>query len=129
MAENWTKDMESTRIDKWLWAIRMTSTRQDATELCKAGHVRINDKPAKAANTVRPGDKINVRLHAGDKSLEVVSIIEKRVGYQVAVTCYIDHTPPAEKDELYVPIFQRDKSTGRPTKKDRRELDRLRKNF
>jgi len=121
--------MDSTRIDKWLWAVRMAPTRQDATELCRGGHVKINDKAAKAASLVKPGDKINVRLHSGEKLLEVISIIEKRVGYQAAIVCYIDNTPHVEKAEADIAVFQRDRSTGRPTKRDRRQLDKLRKNF
>ncbi len=124
-----TEPLPSTRVDKWLWAIRMTPTRQGATEMCHAGHVKINGQTAKPSHVIRPGDEIIVKVTAGEKLLEVVAIIEKRVGYQTAVTCYNDKTPPKEKEEILAPVFQRDRSTGRPTKKDRRELDRLRGQF
>ncbi|MCL5048312.1 MAG: RNA-binding S4 domain-containing protein [Firmicutes bacterium] len=124
-----SNDKDSTRVDKWLWAIRMTPTRQGATEMCHAGHVKVNGQTVKASHIIRPGNEISVKLNAGEKLLEVITIIEKRVGYQTAVTCYNDKTPPKEREEVIPPAFIRDRSSGRPTKKDRRELDKLRKQF
>jgi ribosome-associated heat shock protein Hsp15 len=117
--------MDSTRIDKWLCAVRVYKTRSQATEACDAGHVSINDKTVKPASTVQIGDRVSARIGQRSRDLEVVAIIEKRVGAAVAATCFVDHTLPVER-EPKVPIFVRDAGTGRPTKKDRRLLDRLR---
>lgn len=113
------------RIDAWLWAVRVYKTRTDATAACRAGHVRLNAQPVKAAQTVVPGDRIRVRKAGEDRDLEVTSLLSKRVSAQVARTAYVDHTPPRERPVIpMVPV--RDRGAGRPTKKDRRELDRLR---
>ncbi|MGO2052275.1 RNA-binding S4 domain-containing protein [Glutamicibacter sp. 287] len=113
------------RLDAWLWAVRMYKTRSAATTACRAGHVRLNGDPVKASQIVVPGDRIRVRKDGWDRDLEVTGLISKRVGAPVAVKCYLDHTPPREKVVIpQVPI--RDRGTGRPTKKDRREIDRLR---
>jgi len=103
--------------------VRVFPTRTQATDACRAGHVRVNGAPAKPASTVRVGDRISARVFGRDRVLEVVQVIERRVGAAVAATCLVDHSPPppAEPD-----VFARDRSTGRPTKRDRRQLDRLR---
>ncbi len=113
------------RIDAWLWAIRAYKTRSAATTACRAGHVRLNDKPAKASQIVIPGDTIRIRMPGFERILEVRQLIAKRVGAEAASHCFTDHTPPRPKlPALGLP--QRDRGAGRPTKKDRRELDRLR---
>jgi ribosome-associated heat shock protein Hsp15 len=117
--------MESTRVDRWLWAVRLTKTRPDAAAACRGGHVRINDRPAKPSAMVSPGDE--VRAHVGETAriVEVVRVIEKRVGAADAATCYLDHTP-APPPTTFVPLATRDRGAGRPTKRDRRILDRWR---
>ncbi|MFI6099408.1 RNA-binding S4 domain-containing protein [Lentzea sp. NPDC051213] len=115
--------MESTRIDRWLWAVRLTKTRPDAAQACRGGHVRINDKPAKPGTTVVPGDEVRARVGDRTKIVEVVRVIQKRVGAADASTCFIDRTPPPPKE---LPIAQRDRGAGRPTKRERRVLDRWR---
>jgi ribosome-associated heat shock protein Hsp15 len=117
--------MDSTRVDRWLWSVRLTKTRTDAAAACRAGHVRVNDRPAKPATTVSPGDEVRVRVAAVTRIVEVVRPIEKRVGAADAATCYIDRTPTPPPDAL-LPIARRDRGTGRPTKRDRRILDRFR---
>ena len=119
--------MESTRVDKWLCAVRIFKTRTLATDACEAGHVEVNDKGAKPSTAVRIGDRVVVRVEQSDRSLEVVRIVDKRVGAPVAAECFIDHTPIVER-EPYVPVFARAAGTGRPTKRDRRTLDRFRDN-
>jgi ribosome-associated heat shock protein Hsp15 len=117
--------MEAARVDQWLWAIRQFKTRSAATDACRAGHVRVNGSSAKPAATVRPGDRVAVRVHGFDRDLEVVTPIIKRVGAQVAADCYVDHSPPPPpRAERVSPLFER---PGRPTKRDRRQLDRFRK--
>ncbi|HYQ65817.1 RNA-binding S4 domain-containing protein [Actinophytocola sp.] len=117
--------MESTRVDRWLWAVRLTKTRSDAAAACRGGHVRVNDRPAKPATTVVPGDEVRVRSGGVTKVVEVVRIIQKRVGAPDAATCFLDRTPKPPPDAL-VPVARRDRGAGRPTKRDRRVLDRFR---
>lgn len=119
------KAKSAVRIDAWLWAIRAYKTRSAATAACRAGHVRLNGRPAKAAQTVVPGDTIRVRQSGFERILEVRGLIVKRVGADVAARCYTDHTPERPK-ELVPMVPLRDRGTGRPTKKDRREMERLR---
>lgn len=113
------------RVDAWLWAIRAYKTRSAATAACRAGHVKLNGNAAKAAAPVQPGDTIRVRQPGFERILEVRGLIAKRVGAEAASHFFTDHTPerPAAP-ALGIP--QRDRGTGRPTKKDRRELERLR---
>ncbi|WP_026117446.1 RNA-binding S4 domain-containing protein [Nocardiopsis alkaliphila] len=116
---------DSTRVDRWLWAVRLTKTRADAAQACRGGHVRVNDRPAKPATTVRVGDQVRVRLHGTTRIVDVTHIIVKRVGAPLAVRCYQDRTP-APPPEAVGAVIRRDRGAGRPTKKDRRMLDRLR---
>lgn len=115
--------MDSARIDQWLWAVRQVKTRSAATAACRAGHVRINDEPVKAATKVKVGDTVRYRVQGWDRILKVRKLIVKRVGAPVARECYEDLTP--ERPRVYVPVMRREQGTGRPTKKERRELDRL----
>ncbi|UKA54225.1 RNA-binding S4 domain-containing protein [Arthrobacter sp. FW305-BF8] len=113
------------RVDAWLWAIRAYKTRSAATAACRAGHVRINGNPAKASQSLVPGDTVRVRQPGYERILEVRQLIAKRVGAEAASHCFTDHTPPRPvAPALGLP--QRDRGTGRPTKKDRREMERLR---
>ena len=117
--------MESTRVDRWLWAVRLTKTRTDAAAACRGGHVRVNDRPAKPATTVTAGDEVRVRAGGTTKVVEVVRVIQKRVGAPDAATCFIDRTPKPSPEAL-VPVARRDRGMGRPTKRDRRVLDKFR---
>ena len=118
--------MDATRVDQWLWAIRICTTRSQATAACRGGHVRVNDRPAKAATPVVVGDNVQAYVHGVHRTFEVVRLIEKRVGAAVAAECFVDHTPPPPPREEAAPLWERDRGTGRPTKRDRRQLDRLR---
>lgn len=115
--------MDSVRIDQWLWAVRQTKTRSAATAACRAGHVRVNDEPVKAAAKVKVGDVVRYRVQGWDRILEVKQLLLKRVGAPVAREAYEDLTPPRPK--VYVPVARREPGSGRPTKRERRELDRL----
>lgn len=119
--------MEEVRVDKWLWAVRLYKTRSEATGACRGGHVQVNGTPAKPAATVRVGDRVETHVHGRDRILEVVRLLDKRVGAAVAAEALVDHSPPPPPRELAPPTFLRDPSTGRPTKRDRRQLDRLRR--
>jgi ribosome-associated heat shock protein Hsp15 len=118
--------MESTRLDRWLWATRIFGSRTAATEACRGGHVRLNGARAKPAATVRVGDRITARSRQHERILEVVRVIDKRVGAPIAAECFIDETPTTPTGVDPAP-FIRDAASGRPTKRDRRRLDRVRR--
>jgi ribosome-associated heat shock protein Hsp15 len=116
---------DATRIDRWLAAVRLVKTRPFATRLCEGGHVRVNGSPAKASTKVRAGDRVEALVADRERIVEVVRPIESRVGAPVAVTCYVDHSPPpvgAAGPEIMVV-----RGEGRPSKRRRRELERLRR--
>lgn len=117
--------VESTRVDRWLWAVRLTKTRPDAAAACRGGHVRVNDRPAKPATTVVPGDEVRAVIGERTRVVEVVRVIQKRVGAADAVTCYLDRSP-APPPVTVLPVAVRDRGAGRPTKRERRVLDRWR---
>jgi len=117
--------MESTRVDRWLWAVRLTKTRPDAAAACRGGHVRVNDRPAKPSTMVSPGDEVRARVGDTTRIVEVARVIQKRVGAADAGTCYLDRTP-APPPTVSVPVAVRDRGAGRPTKRDRRILDKWR---
>lgn len=120
-------DPDAARLDRWLWAVRLYKSRSLATDACRAGHVRLNDEVAKASSTVRPGDRIEARIADRARVLEVVRAIDTRVGAPLAATCLADHSPPPPpREHRLQPLFSREPGAGRPTKRDRRRLDRLR---
>ncbi len=87
----------------------------------------VNGKQAKPASPVTVGDRIEARVGGRDRVVEVVRVITKRVGAPIAVECYVDHSPPPPERDAYEPLFGvRDKGAGRPTKRDRRQIDKLR---
>lgn len=114
------------RVDAWIWAVRLTSTRTAAAAACRSGHVRVNDEKAKPAQSVRAGDEVRLRLGGRERIVTVVHPVSKRVGAPVAAVCLIDQTPPepppAERELGVV----RDRGAGRPTKRDRRLIDEWR---
>jgi ribosome-associated heat shock protein Hsp15 len=118
---------DSVRIDKWLWAVRVYKTRSQATEACKKGHVSVGELSVKASRTVQVGEIIKVRKAPITKSLKVTGLAEKRMGAKLITDFVEDVTPVEELDILEMQKHMRwsvrDKGTGRPTKKDRRELD------
>lgn len=114
------------RVDAWLWAIRVYKTRSAATTACRAGHVRVNGERAKAAVQVKAGDELRVRVQGFDRILVVRQTISKRVGASVAAAAFEDRTPPPPPRELAGSVPVRDRGAGRPTKRERRDLDRLR---
>ncbi|MFB8386970.1 RNA-binding S4 domain-containing protein [Microbacterium sp. NPDC055910] len=111
------------RVDAWLWAVRVYKTRTLATQACRAGHVRVNGERAKAAQQVRPGDEVRVRISGFDRHLVVRKTITKRVGAAVVAESVEDRTPPRENIPV---VAQRDRGAGRPTKRERREIEKFR---
>ena len=118
---------ESVRVDKWLWAIRIFKTRSLATEACRKGHVSIGDSTLKSSKMVQVGEIIKVRKVPITISLKILALAEKRMSAKL-ISDFVEDVTPAEEMELLemqknMRWKARDRGTGRPTKKDRRELD------
>ncbi|EST36948.1 RNA-binding protein S4 [Streptomycetaceae bacterium MP113-05] len=114
------------RVDSWIWSVRLTKTRSLAASACKAGHVRVNGDRVKPAQVVRPGDEVRLRYAGRERVVTVERLVRKRVGAPVAAECYIDRSPPPPPRAEVLAAGVRDRGAGRPTKRDRRELERLR---
>jgi len=118
--------IDTTRVDVWLWAVRIYRTRSLATTACRGGHVRVNRAAAKASTPVKVGDRVEAFVER-QRILEVAVVINKRVGAAVAATCLVDHSPPVPVVKREPRVFARERGSGRPTKRERRDLDRLRR--
>ncbi|AKK11430.1 RNA-binding S4 domain-containing protein [Corynebacterium uterequi] len=116
-------DGRPVRVDAWVWAVRVFKTRSEAAEAVRAGHVKVNGVAVKPAQQVVPGDRVRIWHHHRIYDLEVLATVSKRVGAPVARRCYADHSPP-EPPRGAMPV--RDRGAGRPTKKERRQLEKLR---
>jgi ribosome-associated heat shock protein Hsp15 len=122
-------DTENVRVDKWLWAVRVYKTRSLATEACKNGRVRIGGQVVKPSREIRINDEVSVHLGIYTKTVRVIAILHHRVSAALVPGFLEDMTPQAEYDKLMVqkemkPEF-RPRGIGRPTKKHRRLIDRL----
>lgn len=122
-------DMEEVRIDKYLWAIRVYKTRTEATDACKGGKVRLNGADVKPSKMVKVGDCLVVRKGAVSYTYEILDLVEKRQGAKLVSRYAANLTPQEELDKLRAPVetffLKRDRGTGRPTKKDRRQMEDL----
>ena len=123
---NWT-DMADARIDKYLWAIRAFKTRTDATDACKGGRVKVAGANAKPSKEVKPGDVVQVRKGTVTFTYKVLQPLERRVGAKLVPEYAQNLTPESELQKLRAPVetffVTRDRGAGRPTKKDRREME------
>ncbi|MCG3041912.1 RNA-binding S4 domain-containing protein [Streptomyces fenghuangensis] len=119
-------DEGSVRIDSWIWSVRLTKTRSTAAAACRGGHVRINGDRVKPSHPVRPGDEVRLRHLGRDRIVVVTRLVRKRVGAAVAADCFVDNSPPPPPREYAAPVARRDRGAGRPTKRERRETERLR---
>lgn len=117
---------ERVRLDVWIWAVRLVKTRAAATEACRGGHVKLNGSAAKAAQPVRVGDEVRVRIHGFDRIVIVKQLLAKRVSAPLAADAIEDRSPPRPSaiDAAQVPF--RPRGAGRPSSRERREIDRLR---
>lgn len=117
------------RLDKWLWAVRVFKTRSLATDACRAGSVQVGGRPAKPARDVRIGETVTVRQGLAQRTLVVRGVPERRVGARLVADFCDDRTPPEERAKADVAgieqFLARERGSGRPTKRDRRLLDRL----
>ncbi|CAM5647954.1 RNA-binding S4 domain-containing protein [Streptomyces fumanus] len=120
------KNGETVRVDSWIWAVRLVKTRSVGATACRGGHVRVNGERVKPAYSLRIGDEVRLRQEGRERVVVVKRLIRKRVGAPVATQCYIDNSPPPPPREAVAPAGIRDRGAGRPTKRDRRELERLR---
>lgn len=122
---------DGVRVDRWLWSVRLFPSRTRATDACSAGLVLVDDEPIRPARRVRVGDVLRIRRRDHDTVVKVTALIDKRVGAPIAVDCYEDLSPPRPErtDDPFAALpdsGHRPRGTGRPTKRDRRDLDRLR---
>jgi ribosome-associated heat shock protein Hsp15 len=120
---------DKVRIDKWLWSVRIFKTRTLATTAVRSGKVKVNEKIVKASYLLQAGETVVVGKNGFNFVFKVVELIQKRVGAAIAQTCYVDRTSPDELNK-YNDWFigkrgveAREKGAGRPTKKERREID------
>lgn len=120
---------EKIRLDKWLWAVRLCKSRTLATEFCKKGRVRSHQTVLKPSHLVKLGDVFEFRKNGFNFKYKILKLIEKRVSFSLAISCY-ENLTPAEELAKYETWFNfaksqnsRSKGTGRPTKKDRREME------
>lgn len=113
------------RVDSWIWSVRLAKSRSAASTACKGGHVRVNGVRVKPAHAIRPGDEVRLRQGDRDRIVVVTKVIAKRVGAAIAVECYVDNSPPAPSREMVAPAGRRERGMGRPTKRDRRSIDKL----
>ena len=113
------------RVDSWIWSVRLARTRSAASVACRAGHVRVNGVRVKPAHVVRAGDEVRLRGEGRDRVVIVQQVITKRVSASAAAACYIDNSPPPPPREEAVPVAARDRGAGRPTKRERRSIDKL----
>jgi ribosome-associated heat shock protein Hsp15 len=119
--------LDSVRLDKWLWAARVFKTRGLAADACDGGKVDVNAAAAKPAKTLRPGDLVRVTLPQGrHRVLKVVRLDDRRGSATVARALFDDLTPPEPPRTRLAPPPRREPGMGRPTKRERRDLDRLR---
>ncbi len=121
--------MEDVRIDKYLWAIRVFKTRTDATDACKGGKIRVNGLDIKPSRCVRVGDVIVARKGPVSYTYKVLKLVDKRQGAKLVPDYAENLTPQEELDKLRAPVetffLKRDRGAGRPTKKDRRQMEML----
>ena len=116
--------MDSVRIDRWLCAARVYPSRTQATQACLGGKVRVNDESVKAHHALRVGDWVHANSERGQRELVVLALAEKRLSPTLARALFEDHSPPPPPRPTRPP--RRDPGAGRPTKRERRALDRFR---
>jgi ribosome-associated heat shock protein Hsp15 len=126
-------EKEKLRIDKYLWAIRLFKTRTLASDACKAGRVKLVGQNTKPSHEVKIGEVYNVSKGPERKVILVTGLLENRVDAKTAVNYYVDQTPVENREGFQAmsqaPQLRRDRGAGRPTKRDRRDIDELQQDF
>ena len=117
------------RMDKWLWSVRLYKSRSLASAACSAGKVRVNGQAIKPARTVRPGEVLTAVTGDITRTVKVLAPLQHRVGAPVVAQYLEDLTPASEyakaREPNFRPVLLRPRGTGRPTKKERRQLDQV----
>jgi len=113
------------RVDVWLWAVRLTKSRSVAAAACKAGHVRVNGERAKPATLIAVGDEVVLRGGPRERIVEVRELLVRRVGAPLAAAAILDRSPPPPPPGVF-DVPRRERGAGRPTKRERRDITRLR---
>jgi ribosome-associated heat shock protein Hsp15 len=123
------REEDNVRVDQWLWAVRVYKTRAIARDMCQSGKVRINEQRVKPSRNIGEGDIITAKKDGLERLLKVTKCVKKRVGAKIAVECLEDLTPEEEikkhKAIKSMPVPRRARGAGRPTKKERRDLDSI----
>ncbi len=126
-------EKEKLRIDKYLWAIRLFKTRTLATEACKAGRIKLEGQNIKASHEVKVGEVYQISKGPDRKTIRVTGLLENRMDAKSVVNFFADETPLEQtnlfKSMFQAPVFKRDRGTGRPTKRDRRDIDDMKDTF
>ncbi len=123
--------LEVVRLDCYLWAIRMYKSRSLASSSIKNNKVKLNGEAVKASRNVKIGDEYTISYSGGVKKIiEVTALIENRQSFEIAQKHYLDKSPPIDKIEkleslFFIPNIKRDRGAGRPTKKDKRDIDEM----
>lgn len=124
-------EQEGIRIDKWLWAVRLFKTRSQASEACRSSRVTMDDQPVKPSREIHVGDEIRIRLDLLVRTVKVKRLLKNRVGAKLVEIYLEDKTPQEEYDRVKkineVNFERRDRGVGRPTKKERRLIEKLKK--
>ena len=121
--------MEKTRIDKWLWSVRIFKSRSRATQACKSGKVKVNGGKCKPARSVIAGELVSVDKNGLKLQFKILDLLKTRVAYVIAKDCYEDLTPNEEREKFRAFHHRRlsgedrDRGLGRPTKRDRRAIE------
>lgn len=127
--------LEKVRVDKWLWSVRIFKSRTLATDACKAGKVKIEGESVKPSYSIQRGEVVEVRKNAFNFQYKVIDLIEKRVSAPLAQACYEDLTPEEELNKFNdwfvgkAGSEKREKGVGRPTKRERRNIDRFKEDL
>ena len=123
--------LKKVRIDKWLWSVRIFKSRSLATDACKSSKIKVGEQNVKPSYLIKRDEIVHVKKNGFNLTFKVIDLLEKRVSAVLAQPCYEDLTPPEEMNK-YNDWFVgkgrpelREKGAGRPTKKDRREIDRF----
>lgn len=123
--------VDKVRIDKWLWSVRIFKTRTQASDACSSGKVKIENSNCKASREIKVGQIVDIRIGALHKKVQAISLIDKRINAKLVSECYIDLTPAEEYEKmkaLRIKFENRPIGIGRPSKKDYREIEKL-KNY
>ncbi len=120
-------EIKTMRIDKYLWAVRLYKTRTQATEACKSKHVLLNDLSVKPSSNVKCGDKLEIKVPPIIRTFEITQLLKNRVGAKLVADYLKETTPEIEFEKLRIARETssfREKGSGRPTKKDRRDIEK-----